>query len=121
MDPETFKPPEEVASAARRGLKLRETFNRGGTHIGARRGSQLANREGVSIDTIGRMVSYFARHEVDSKAEGWGRDSDPSPGWVAWLLWGGDPGRRWAEGIYNRMRKGVSALEQLRSYCAPSK
>jgi hypothetical protein len=45
------------------------------------------------------MNSYFARHEVDKKGEGWGVDS---AGYIAWLLWGGDAGRSWARGISNR-------------------
>lgn len=48
--------------------------------------------------TILRMVSYFARHEVDKQGEGWGRDSK---GYQAWLLWGGDAGRAWA----NRLKR----------------
>ena len=44
------------------------------------------------------MVSYFARHEVDKQGEGWGRDSK---GYQAWLLWGGDAGRAWA----NRLKR----------------
>jgi hypothetical protein len=45
------------------------------------------------------MNSYFARHEVDKKGEGWGVDS---AGYIAWLLWGGDAGRSWARGITNK-------------------
>lgn len=45
-----------------------------------------------------RMVSYFARHEVDKQGQGWspGEDGYPSAGRIAWALWGGDPGRTWA-------------------------
>jgi hypothetical protein len=42
------------------------------------------------------MTSYFARHEVDKKGEGWGVDS---AGYIAWLLWGGDAGWSWAKRI----------------------
>jgi hypothetical protein len=47
------------------------------------------------------MVSYFARHEVDKQGQGWspGEDGYPSAGRIAWALWGGDPGRSWAEEI----------------------
>jgi hypothetical protein len=46
-----------------------------------------------------RMHSYFSRHEIDKEAEGFrpGEDGYPSPGRVAWGLWGGDPGQRWAK------------------------
>ena len=93
-------PPETVAAQARRGLALRASLppsRRGGTSIGLARANQLANRQEVSIDTIRRMISYFDRHEVDREGEGWGRDSR---GYQAWLLWGGDPGRRWAREVW---------------------
>lgn len=64
--------------------------------VGIRRATQLANRDPVSLDTIRRMVSFFARHEVDKQGEGWGRNSK---GYQAWLGWGGDPGRAWAKRI----------------------
>jgi len=102
---DTFTPPADVAAAAKRGLELRAEqtpSNRGGTAVGIARAKQLANRDPVSLDTIKRMVSFFARHEVDKKGEGWGKDSK---GYQAWLLWGGDPGRRWAESIVRRTEK----------------
>lgn len=101
---DSYTPPLAVARAARRGLALRESLppsRRGGTIIGVRRASQLANRQPVSLDTIKRMASYFARHEVDKQGEGWGEDSK---GYQAWLLWGGDPGRAWANRIYRSSR-----------------
>ena len=95
--PKSAVPPAAVAAAARRGLELRAKqtpSNRGGTPVGIRRAAQLANREPVSLSTLKRMISFFARHEVDKQGEGWGRDSK---GYQAWLLWGGNPGRAWAK------------------------
>jgi len=95
----TWRPPVEVARAARRGLELRAEqppSNRAGTPVGLARASQLANRRPVSVETLRRMRSYFARHAVDKEGEGWGRDSK---GYQAWLMWGGDPGRAWANRI----------------------
>ena len=50
------------------------------------------------MSTIRRMVSYFARHEVDREGQGWrrGEPGYPSAGKIAWLMWGGDAGRAWA-------------------------
>lgn len=93
---EGFVPPATVRSNARRGLELRKKHNRGGTEIGVARARNLANGDSISYDTIKRMNSYFARHEVDKKGEGWGKDS---AGYIAWLLWGGDAGWSWARGI----------------------
>ena len=87
----------------RRLLELRAKqapSNRGGTPVGIRRAAQLANREPVSLSTLKRMVSYFARHEVDKKGEGWGVDSK---GYQTWLMWGGNVGRAWAKRMVARL------------------
>ena len=91
-----FVPPQTVRNNAKRGLELREKHGRGGTAVGVARARDLSNGKAVSLSTIKRMVSYFARHEVDKKGEGWGVDS---AGYIAWLLWGGDAGKSWANRI----------------------
>jgi len=111
---DSFKPPQAVAAAAKRGLALREKFGRGGTAVGVARARDLANRKSLPLETIARMVSFFARHAVNAEAEGsesrgfWADNSNPSAGWIAWLLWGGDPGKKWAEGIWERNKKSIS-------------
>jgi hypothetical protein len=90
-------PPEAVAKAAAKGLRLRQQFNRGGTQIGVARARDLSNRLRLNSDTVRCMASYFARHAVDRQASGFGDKDDPSAGWIAWLLWGGDEGRDWCE------------------------
>jgi HK97 family phage portal protein len=97
-----FTPTEEMSEAADRGLRLRGEFNRGGTEVGVARATQLKNREVLSPDTVRRMASYFARHAVD-KRPGWDDPSDPSAGFIAWLLWGGDAGRDWSARVVERM------------------
>lgn len=100
-----FRPPQDVAVNAEKGLELRARFDRGGTDVGVARARDLKNRENLTPETIERMVSYFARHEVDKKADGFGHDANPSAGYVAWLLWGGDAGRDWAADVKNAMDK----------------
>jgi len=95
-----YSPPEEVRKNAARGLELRDKHNRGGTEVGVARARDLSNGKSISADTINRMVSYFARHEVDKKGEGWGKDS---AGYIAWLLWGGDAGKSWANSIADKL------------------
>lgn len=99
MADDSFTPTLRMASAARRGLRLREKFGRGGTDVGVARAKQLANRDAVSAKDVRSMHSFFARHEVDKnpKTHQWGSDSDPSAGFIAWLLWGGDAGKAWAD------------------------
>lgn len=93
-----LKPTEEMAEEAARGLAWREEYNRGGTAVGVARARDISNRSNLSPDTVRRMVSYFARHEVDKEGRGFspGEEGYPSAGRIAWALWGGDPGKAWA-------------------------
>lgn len=91
-----FVPPVAVSEAAVLGLLLRAKYKRGGTLVGVMRARDLKNRKKLSALTIKRMVSFFARHEVDKRARNWGNNENPSPGYIAWLLWGGDDGWQWA-------------------------
>jgi len=100
-----FLPPQTVRNNAKRGLELRREFGRGGTEVGVARARDLSNGKSLPLETINRMVSYFARHEVDKKGENWGNASDPSRGYIAWLLWGGDAGKTWANSIAEREKK----------------
>lgn len=104
-DPEEidFRCPEVVAQNAEKGLRLRAEFGRGGTEIGVARARDLKNRVNLSPSTIKRMVSYFARHEVDKRAKNFGNAQSPSAGYIAWLLWGGDEGRAWALNLKKRI------------------
>lgn len=94
-----FKPTLKMAANAKRGLKLREKFDRGGTDVGVKRAHQLAERGDVSVADLKAMHSYFARHAVvkDGKSHEWDSNDDPSAGFIAWLLWGGDAGKTWAD------------------------
>lgn len=105
MSETTFTPTQRMAAAARRGLRLREKFGRGGTDVGVRRAHQLAERRPVSAADVKAMASYFARHEVDKDGAShqWNSNTDPSAGFIAWLLWGGDAGRAWANGKRKRL------------------
>jgi hypothetical protein len=89
-----LQPTAEMAANAKRGLALRDEHGRGGTEIGVARARDISNRKNLSPDTVRRMHSYFARHAVDKQGEGWGKDS---AGYIAWLLWGGDEGKAWAD------------------------
>ena len=104
LENNAFVPPLEVAEAAAKGLLLRAKFKRGGTMVGVMRARDLKNRRNLSLRTIGRMVSFFARHEVDKRSRNWGLDDKPSKGYIAWLLWGGDDGWEWAKQIQQKYR-----------------
>ena len=73
-------PTEGMVEEAQKGLDWREEFGRGGTEVGVARARDIVNRRNLSIDTVKRMASYFARHEVDKEAEGFrpGEEGYPS-------------------------------------------
>jgi hypothetical protein len=100
-----FTPPKGVREEAQKGLDWRKEYKRGGTAVGVARARDLSNAVSVSPETIKRMVSYFARHEVDKQGEGWspGEDGFPSNGRIAWALWGGDAGQAWAGKVLKSM------------------
>ena len=105
-----FRPPQSVADAAARGLELRKKTGRGGFSTkqaaeegvgsGVQRAASLKNRQSLSPATIGRMVSFFARHSAYKKNH---TMNPPSNSLISWLLWGGDPGRAWAEKVKAQM------------------
>ena len=94
-----LKPTAGMAEEAERGLNWRKEFGRGGTRVGVARANQLIRRESLSPDTVKRMFSFFARHEVDAQAEGFrqGEKGYPSNGRIAHALWGGDSGKSWSK------------------------
>ena len=105
----SYSPPEGVAVAAKRALQwiADGLAGNGFTDVGRARAVQLASGNDVSADVVNRMISYFARHEVDKQAKGFnsGEDSFPSAGRVAWDAWGGDAGQSWVTGLDMKMDK----------------
>lgn len=114
-----FTPPSGVAKAAEKGLEMRakaSPSNRGGLTpsqasqegigSGVQRAVNLKNRTTVSPKVVKQMKAFFARHE---KNKGVKEENKGTPwndkGYVAWLLWGGDPGKTWAEKIVGQMEK----------------
>ncbi len=94
-------PPENVRAAARRGLELRKKHGKGGLTTqeagkqgigsGVARASNLAAGDAVSTATLRRMVAFFSRHRKNKSG------GEDDAGYIAWLLWGGDPGEAWAK------------------------
>jgi HK97 family phage major capsid protein len=104
---ESYKPTEGMISEANRGLEWRREFGRGGTSVGIARARDISNGKSLPLATVKRMKSFFARHEVDKKAEGFrpGEKGYPSNGRIAWALWGGDAGKSWSEKIVNQSER----------------
>tara|TARA_Y100001937_G_scaffold128206_1_gene203005 strand:- start:3718 stop:6297 length:2580 start_codon:yes stop_codon:yes gene_type:complete len=115
------KPTEAMAKEAERGLAMRKEFNRGGTEVGVARAVQLVSRERLSPRTVRRMHSFFSRHEVDKRAEGFrqGEEGYPSAGKIAWLLWGGDAGQTWARRTVAKLDKERDEQKQIEAIMLP--
>ena len=105
-------PTDAMASNARRGLALRKEYGRGGTAVGVARARDIQRKASLSNSTVMRMHSFFSRHRSDKQGKGWtaGSEGYPSNGLIAWLLWGGDSGARWAESKRNAI---VNARKSL--------
>lgn len=113
-----FKPTQAMADAAARGLEYRRRGGGGGLTSreagelgigsGVQRAVSIKMRSKLSPTVVKQMVAFFSRHA---------RNRDISPGkqpwedrgYVAWLLWGGDPGKAWANA---RAREMARADEQ---------
>jgi HK97 family phage major capsid protein len=100
-------PTKAMKVEAQKGLDWRKELGKGGTRVGLARANQIVNGVNLSDSTIKRMYSYFSRHEVDKKAEGFrpGEKGYPSKGRIAWALWGGDPGFTWSRNLVEKMKE----------------
>jgi hypothetical protein len=107
-----FKPPQGVADAAARGLRKREKWGRGGTSVGVARARDLKNRKNVSPETAKRMYNFFNRHEKNDGGKA--PDGGPDAGDIAWDLWGGNPGRSWANKLWKQMESADEKAKKSR-------
>jgi HK97 family phage prohead protease len=94
----SMRPTAGMASAARRGLNLHEEGKSGDglKPETVARANRLAKREEMNEDWIREMNAWFARHETASKSPGWDTPGEEKPGYVAWLLWGGNAAKNWS-------------------------
>lgn len=115
----SYKPTQAMIDEANRGLEWRREFGRGGTEVGVARARDITNGRSLSLATVMRSASFFARHEVNKQTEGFspGEPGYPSAGRIAWALWGGDPGRSFVEKI-KRMAQDTTNRQQAEEILA---
>jgi hypothetical protein len=104
----SYAPTQAMKNNAKRGLALREKWNRGGLSSqeagsqgigsGVSRARDIINGN-LSIETVKRMHAFFSRHEKNYRPKEKAPDGGPKAGEIAWLLWGGSAGRSWARSI----------------------
>lgn len=90
-------PPMGVRSAAKRGIALVTDGKAGDGFEPATlaRARKIAAGQELTPAHVKRMYSFFRRHSVDRKPD-WGKAGQETPGYVAWMAWGGDPGASWS-------------------------
>lgn len=103
---DSYAPTSGMKSAARRALKWKEDGKAtgAGTPVGWGRASDIVAGRSMSLSTVMRMYSFFARHEVDKKGKDFYNTSNPSNGRIMWDAWGGDAGFTWSRGIAERAK-----------------
>ena len=103
----SLMPTDGMKAGARQYKKWKEEGKKGGTAVAARRATQILSGKELSADVVMRMFSFFSRHEVDKKAEGFkaGEKGYPSPGRVAWSAWGSDAGFSWSRKKSEQIKK----------------
>ena len=104
----SFAPTDAMRNNARRGLALREKYNRGGLDAsqaksegvgsGVVRARDIINGN-LSLDTVKRMYAFFSRHEKNYNPKKKMPDGGPTAGTIAWLLWGGSAGLAFARRV----------------------
>jgi len=97
-----FSVPKAVKDNLKRGLELNEEGHSGDglkpeTVAWARR---MVNGENISPEKARAMRAWLARHEVDRKPD-WA--TEKTPGYVAWMLWGGDDAVGWSNKLVEQM------------------
>jgi hypothetical protein len=107
----SFAPTEAMRNNARRGLALREKWNRGGLSAdeasdagvgsGVARARDIINGN-LSLESVKRMYAFFSRHEKNYNPKKKMPDGGPTAGTIAWLLWGGSAGRAWSRSILKK-------------------
>ena len=94
--------PKQVQANARKGLELRKEHGFGGTQVGENTAKLLAEGGTVTARKVRHISRYFPRHAHDNLSQT-DKKGKPSRGYIAWLLWGGDEGRTWSEGLVEKL------------------
>jgi len=102
----TVPVPAAVRDEAMRAIRMAHRFNYGAWNfIGLARAIQLATIPRIDARSVERMRGFFTRHAKDAEAAGFGNDERPSRGYLAHLVWGGDPAKEWVMGMEQRVRR----------------
>ena len=106
--------PDKVKETAKQGIELRKEYKRGGTPAAIQMAKDLVTKDELSMPKVKAMKAYFFRNKTQvQQGEAGHRPSSntiPSDEWIAWQLYGGNPGRDWVEGILNPKKQADSEI-----------
>lgn len=105
-DKNSFKPPQAVQNNVRRGIELRRRFKRGSMPSHAQ---YVAKGEDASLQMLLRIMEFFDAHDEAPDLTKEGHRDGPSVPQIAWLMHGGDAGRRWASQAVAKAKANESA------------
>ena len=107
-----FTPPAGVRAAFKRGLALHAAGKSGDGLVPATVAwaTRIGAGDPVTPEKARKGRAWHARHAVDER-EGWGTPGSETPGYVAFMLWGGAPGRSWFNKIARQMDAADRAQE----------
>jgi hypothetical protein len=95
-----FKIPASIRRMAQRGLEMRERLGRGGTGVSLSIAKLLSTKDDVNPQKIKQIEKFFERTIVNKED----RDSE-SDAYVAYCMYGGNDGKRWAFELCESMRE----------------
>lgn len=98
---QSYKPPQDVVSAYRRGLQMHEDGLTGDGIEPAtiRTARRIVAGESVSEEWVRKANRFWARNERFLS------EPKDSPAYASALLWGGAPGRDWYRARYNEIER----------------
>ena len=106
-----FKVPSGAKGNARKVLAWKDKHGaevQGMTATGWARARQLATEDTVTGQDLIEIAAWFARHGAAKATRQVATEFEDKPwrdaGWVAWLGWGGDTARSWAQEAVDRSR-----------------
>ena len=107
-----FSPPAGVRAAFKRGLALHAAGKSGDGLVPATVAwaTRIADGADVTPEKARKGAAWHARHAVDERP-GWGTPGSETPGYVAFMLWGGAPGRSWFNKLTRQMDAADNAQE----------
>lgn len=93
--------PQAASTEAKKAIDWKEKYGdqvKGGTRVGWTRARQIVNRENLTLTTLRRIYSFFSRHKGNETVSPENKDTPwKDNGYIAWLIWGGDPMAKWVE------------------------